>query len=227
MTISLSTGLDIRIPNNQYLVPWVDIDRNGSRVFNTSTRELLINGLSDQPATLGRYFLTAAYLMVDVDSNTFTLWQANPTRDSKLTPVAVSRATESQCGDDVSSPASNGSASNPPQALQEEDSLSGGAIAGIVVGVIAAFTFLGLGIFFYLRWARNGTRFTRSDEAAPAIGDENHVDQNSELQQLDNTKQLYHSVYELRGSPAVLPEVSGQHAVYEMIGDERYVGQTH
>ncbi|KAI1760425.1 acid protease [Hypoxylon sp. FL1150] len=228
LTISLSTGLDIRIPNNQYLVPYVDIDRNGSRIIDTSVRELLVNGLSDQPATLGRYFLTAAYLMVDLDSNTFTLWQANPTRDSKLVSAAANRATDSQCVNDTSIPGSNGTASDLSQAPQQANGLSGGSIAGIVVGVIAGLAVLGLGVFFYLRRARNGAQFTQSDEATPAMGDQSRVDQNSGLQHPDSTKQLQAPIHELRGSPAALSEVSGHHNyVYEMNGDERYAGRTH
>ncbi|XDG04485.1 hypothetical protein ABKA04_004100 [Annulohypoxylon sp. FPYF3050] len=84
LTISLSMGLDIRIPSDQYLIPWVDIDRNGSRYTVPSKQELLIGAVTNQPATLGRYFFTAAYLMVDLDANEFTLWQANPTSDSRL-----------------------------------------------------------------------------------------------------------------------------------------------
>lgn len=227
MTVSLSTGLDIRIPNNQYLVPYVDIDRNGSRTIDTSRRELLINGVSDQPATLGRYFLTAAYLMIDLDSDTFTLWQANPTRDSKLVSIAVNRATESQCVNDTSVPPSNGAASDLPQVPQQASVLSGGSIAGIVVGVLAALAFLGLGVFFYLRRARNGAQFTHSDEATPAMDDQARVDQNPGFQRPDNTKQVQSPIYELRGSLAPSHEVSGQqHYVSEMDGDERYVGQT-
>ncbi|CAJ2503101.1 Uu.00g104950.m01.CDS01 [Anthostomella pinea] len=97
MTISFTSGLEIRVPNSQYLVPYVDIDRNGSRIFNNTERELLINGLVDQPATLGRYFLTAAYLMVDLDANSFTLWQANPASGSTLVSVT---GAEAQCGNE-------------------------------------------------------------------------------------------------------------------------------
>ncbi|KAI1140304.1 hypothetical protein F5Y05DRAFT_411361 [Hypoxylon sp. FL0543] len=73
LTILLSTGLEVRVPNNQYLVPYVDIDRNGSRIFDSSTRELLITQVPGHTNTLGRYFLTAAYLMVDIDAHSFTL----------------------------------------------------------------------------------------------------------------------------------------------------------
>lgn len=67
-----STGLEIRVPNNKYPVHHVEIGYNGSRIFSSSERELLLTEVTGRPATLGRYFLTAAYLMVDIDGNTFT-----------------------------------------------------------------------------------------------------------------------------------------------------------
>ncbi len=94
LAIHFSSGLEIRVPNDQYIVPFVDINRNGSRYFNTSRREFLFNGLSDQPATLGRYFLTSAYLMVNHDVGSFTLWKANPTNSSTLVSVASNAAAQ-------------------------------------------------------------------------------------------------------------------------------------
>ncbi|KAI1104485.1 acid protease [Jackrogersella minutella] len=211
MTISLSTGLDIRVPNSQYLVPYVDIDRNGSRIFNTSERELLISAVSDTSATLGRYFLTAAYLMVDLDANTFTLWQANPTSDSKL----VSRTTESECGNKTSS-SSDVLPSSHSQAPQVASGLSKGSIAGIVVGVVAGLAILGLGILFYIRRARNNQTVTGPPDVADG------AIQFSELPVMENTKPMYSLVHELRGSPAAVSEVSGQaHYTYEMDGNTR------
>lgn len=46
-----------------------------------------MNGVTSQPATLGRYFFTSAYLMVNHDANSFTLWQANPSNKSSLVRV--------------------------------------------------------------------------------------------------------------------------------------------
>lgn len=227
MTISLSTdglSLDIRIPNNQYLVPYVDIDRYGSRIFNTSIRELLFNDIGDQLPTLGRYFLTAAYLMVNLDSNSFILWQANPTRDSKLVSATANRATESQCGNETSAPVSNGSPSDPPQVPpHEEVRLAGGSIAGIVVGATAALSILGLGVFFYLRRVRSHQQVTHDEARASTMGDESRTDAISEIQPPGNMKQQNTPLHEVRGSLAVLSEVGEQdHTVYEMNGDERY-----
>lgn len=89
MAISFSSGLQVTVPNDQFMVPFVTIARNGSRIFNDSQKEFLFNGIDEpvQPATLGRYFLTSAYLMVNQDAETFTLWQANPSTATQLVPV--------------------------------------------------------------------------------------------------------------------------------------------
>ncbi|KAI1204291.1 aspartic peptidase domain-containing protein [Annulohypoxylon truncatum] len=176
LTISLSMGLDIRVPSNQFLVPLEDIDDGGSRVVDTQQRELLIGTLtSSKTATLGRYFLTSAYLMVDLDANSFTLWQANPTTDSKLVGVG-----NTGCGD--TTPPNPGTGAAPR--------LSGGSIAGIVVGVTVGTTVLGL--------------VTRP----PNLRDE--ASRLSELPVLDSTKPLHHTDNELHGSPAAVSEVNGQ-----------------
>ncbi|KAH8167523.1 hypothetical protein CIB48_g685 [Xylaria polymorpha] len=162
MTISLSSGLEVRIPNNQYLVPFVDVDRNGSRVFNTSQRELLLNAVPDNSSTLGRYFLTGAYLMVNHDAGTFTMWAANPTRESTLISV-VSTSAEASC-DNTTNP---GPISSPM--VSKAATLSAGSIAGIAIGVVAALAIFGVvvGVYFFHR------RRTRSNEIAPIIGPSN------------------------------------------------------
>lgn len=96
MTISLSSGLSVRVANDQFMVPAITFDRNGTRVQNDTVKEFLFNGVGDQKATLGRYFLTAAYLMVNHESNTFTMWQSNPTTSSNLVAV-IDQATEASC----------------------------------------------------------------------------------------------------------------------------------
>ncbi|KAL0932282.1 uncharacterized protein CTRU02_213235 [Colletotrichum truncatum] len=157
VTFFLSSGLQIRVPNNQYIVPYVDIERNGSRTINNARKELLFSGLSDQPATLGRYFLTAAYLMVDHDAETFTLWQANPTTRSSLVKIT---GDKSNCGKPQTSriaiyPTSTATAGpnndNQPVSAGAQTGLSTGVIAGIAIGGAAALAAVGLGIFFYLR----------------------------------------------------------------------------
>lgn len=120
----------------------------------------MFNGLSDQPATLGRYFLTAAYLMVDHDAETFTLWQANPTTRSNLVKVAND---ESRCGEpQTSQPAANptgsptdtASSDKQPASSEAQVGLGTGVIAGIAAGGGVFLIGVGLGLFLFLRWKK-------------------------------------------------------------------------
>ncbi|KAK3305986.1 uncharacterized protein B0T15DRAFT_485463 [Chaetomium strumarium] len=145
VTFVLSNGLQIRIPNNQLITPFVEVDRNGSRLVHQDTKELLMSGATDNPTTLGRYFFTAAYLMVDYNAHTFTMWQANPSAKSSLVSV-VSKVSEnkgSECGGD------GGGATK--EAAMETTSISTGAIVGAALGVVAALAGAAGLIFFLLR----------------------------------------------------------------------------
>ncbi|KAI8952470.1 hypothetical protein F4801DRAFT_220310 [Xylaria longipes] len=84
MTISLSSGLEVRIPINQYLVLFVEVDGSGSHVFNTLRRKLLLSDVTGNPNKLGHYFPTGAFIMVNHDTGAFTMWAANPTREGSL-----------------------------------------------------------------------------------------------------------------------------------------------
>jgi hypothetical protein len=169
LKLSFSSGLQITVPNDQFMVPFVAIDRNGSRIFNESQREFLMNGLSDQPPTLGRYFLTAAYLMVDHDANTFTLWQANPTATSQLVPVLHHRSSSDadSCALNSTSTAGttgqvgptttgvSGAADGPQSPSQPMKRLSGGIIAAIAVAAVVAVAFSTLlGLYIRRRKSR-------------------------------------------------------------------------
>lgn len=94
MTIILTSRFSVRVSNDQFLIPYVYVDYDGARKEDTSIKEFLWNAVSDQSATLGRYFLTAAYLMVNHDSNSFTLWQANATTSSDLVSVMDEKSAE-------------------------------------------------------------------------------------------------------------------------------------
>lgn len=137
------------MPNDQYVVPFVEIAGNGSRIFNESRREVLISTIADQPATLGRYFLTAAYLMINQDANTFTLWQANSDSSTELVPV-MSESVLSSCDNAT---ASNQSSTTPEAgtSLKEtSNKLSGAAIGGTVVGVLVGIAAFAILIYFFI-----------------------------------------------------------------------------
>lgn len=165
ITIQLSSGLEIRVPNDQYIVPPVTVERNGSRIINNDgSKEVLIASLGTQPATLGRYFLTAAYLMVNHDANSFTIWQANPTSSSDLVSV-LDEKTAASCGNTtaVVQPPANASGTSPtiqsPSASSLPSSRSSKTpiIASTVVVGIAVICVLIL-IFLYVRRRKRAER---------------------------------------------------------------------
>jgi hypothetical protein len=175
ITIVLDSGLRIRIPNDQYVVPFVTIDRNGTRTFNTSQREVLIATVDQQPATLGRYFLTGAYLMVDHDEATFTLWQANPSSESKLTPVGTVKAS-ADCNATSSSEGSTDP--TPSSSASSTDDISTGAIVGAVIGCLASGLVVVAG-FFLLRRRRAQRRKSTFTGPSPETGFKHELHGNS------------------------------------------------
>lgn len=150
----MDQGLQLTVPNDIMVVPEAYIGPSGQAETNNSAATLLMYpaiGENQSGVTiLGRPFFSAAYLMVDLDAQTFTLWKANATTDERLVTVGGScadtprvndappNATMSSAGtgSSTSSPAAGASGSTKP-----EKSISVGTIAGIVVGVVC-----GLGI---------------------------------------------------------------------------------
>lgn len=202
MTIRLSSGLSIRIPNSQFLVPYVEIARDGTRVSNDSLVDLLVNSIGgNRTATLGRYFLTAAYLMVDHDANTFTLWQANPsTGRPNLVPV-VEESTDQSCA--TSSGGGGGATTNTPSTPATADppsSISTGAVVGIAIGSVAGLAAVVVAAFLVLRRRRK-------KPAARAGG--------------QPVESLYDSADE-RARPDVLTEMPDDSPTPEMVGTDLY-----
>ncbi|CAG1969860.1 unnamed protein product [Fusarium graminearum] len=213
ITFHLDSGLQVRVPNDQYIVPFVDIDRSGARVTKSKTKELLMNGVAHQPATLGRYFLTAAYLMVNHDAGTFTLWQGNPTQRSKLVKV-FDQDTADKCGKDAAGIVQPTASASPKE--EEEDptdesesssapsaAIIGGAVAGGVVGVAV----ICLGVFFVLRQRRKG----RAEEKSPP----------SVVHVRDDKREFptWCPPQEMAGSKPMPAEIQGQsHFLYELDG---------
>ncbi|KAF5871176.1 uncharacterized protein Bfra_007690 [Botrytis fragariae] len=136
----------------QFMLPIVTIEHNGSRVFNESEREFLFGVTSNQPSTLGRYFLTAAYLMLNHDENTFTFWQANPSMATNSVPT-ISKHTVESCANVTTNGTVvvNGTLTTEPGASdttgfshpatdaksEEQTGLSRGALAGIAVRIFS------------------------------------------------------------------------------------------
>ena len=169
-TFVLTNGISIRVPNSQFFTPAVYYNARGARVVDRDRRELLMSGVDTNPTTLGRYFLTAAYLMVDHDAGTFTMWQANPTTRTNLVPVVSKPDDSTGCDEDEEEEEeeeggddggkSSGESLDSPSS---SSSVNVGAIAGGVVGGVAAVAAVAALMFFLLR------RRKQHSEAAPPL----------------------------------------------------------
>jgi hypothetical protein len=135
LTIKLDSGLSIRVPNDQLIVPDRTISPEGEIIANGSSPNIVINPIKEINANdqlhLGRQFLSAAYVLLNEDSSTFTLWKANPTNHEDF--MAVDRNnTPNIAGCSTRVTVTNGS------------KLSTGSIVGIVVSVLAALLIIAL-----------------------------------------------------------------------------------
>lgn len=110
--------------------------------LSTSSRYFpLRRAANETQYTIGRTFFQEAYLSVDYESQVFNvsqcLWNQNAQRQLVAIPP---------------------SAGYNPGVYGHSNSLSGGAIAGIVIGVLAGLALIGLAIWFCLRRRRNRSK---------------------------------------------------------------------
>ena len=92
LTITLQSGLSVRISNQQLVQPHTSINQTtGAVLVNNTSPDLLLDSLQNVQATklaqLGWQFFSAAYLLVNQDAHEFTLWEANPTSDQDLVAI--------------------------------------------------------------------------------------------------------------------------------------------
>ncbi|KAK6430150.1 hypothetical protein LTR95_013701 [Oleoguttula sp. CCFEE 5521] len=88
LTMVFDSGLSVNIPNKLLVTPDRSIDDAGVLQSNTSVADVRIQTSQDatngDTSMLARQFFSVAYLFVDYDTNTFTLWQANATDEVDL-----------------------------------------------------------------------------------------------------------------------------------------------
>lgn len=138
---------------------------------------------------IGRPFFSAAYLMVDLDAGTWTLWQANATTDSRL--VSVNSGCDEESKVDPSSTSSNGpsdgrthdskpdrttdptsssaSETNSPATAQREGALRPATITGIAVGAAAGSAIL-MGVVALYCWKKRRQERHAPDDSTIALG---------------------------------------------------------
>ncbi|KAI1265538.1 aspartic peptidase domain-containing protein [Xylariaceae sp. FL1019] len=145
MSVIIGGGPTIRVPNSQLVVPERTVDPSDGKIFsNISRNNLVFNPIQDvnlhDLSQLGRQFLSSAYVMVNQDSGTFTLWAANPTTVEDIIGVESEGAettnfcvsSESSTSTGGSSPASSSDGSS---ALDNPQSRSSGLSTGAIVGI--------------------------------------------------------------------------------------------
>ncbi|ERS94881.1 hypothetical protein HMPREF1624_08779 [Sporothrix schenckii ATCC 58251] len=168
LTLTFQSGLAVRIPNDQLIVPDRTIDaKTGQIQANSSGMDTTILAIQDVNADdmtkLGRPFLSAAYVMLNQDANTFTLWQANLTTQRRLVAVDetnadVAAACATTGSANATAPA-NGTSSTgetTPESSSSNNSnahkLSTGAIVGAVAGgAVLVAALIGVSVFYCLR----------------------------------------------------------------------------
>ncbi|KAL8928204.1 MAG: hypothetical protein Q9208_001914 [Pyrenodesmia sp. 3 TL-2023] len=157
MTVTISPGLDIRIPNHQLVSPDYHFDAEGSLTEpNSTVRELLFNSLqvanaNDMPV-LGRPFLASSYLFVDNDRQAFTLWPGNPTAtEEEIIPVGAISSCNPDIGTEIPPAASPTTGSNDNATNK---SINNGAVAGIVVGSVTGLVIFSFILIRFLRAAQ-------------------------------------------------------------------------
>jgi hypothetical protein len=152
--------VSIRVPNTELIVPDEYINKTtGQSATNDTVRNIVINPVQDinknDLPLLGRLFLSSAYLSVNHDSGTFTLWQTDTAARKRALQALDegNRVVTEYCTRDNGT---NQPTDIPPLAtatLTPEPShgLSDGAIGGVVVGTITFIAFLGAVIFWFWR----------------------------------------------------------------------------
>lgn len=173
ITIVIASTLRIRIPNNQYIVPYVDFDSKGRRIVNNTQKVLAMSSTGNNPNTptgnnpytLGRWFFTGAVLMVDHDAGTFTLWQANPSTKSDLVAVIDPRAVQNKCNGGGAGGAGGESSSNQSSGGTNTAAIAGGAIGGaVILAVIVA-----VAIFLFRRKKKRAAATATATATAPPM----------------------------------------------------------
>ncbi|RSL86447.1 hypothetical protein CEP51_002821 [Fusarium floridanum] len=176
LTFKLGGSLDITIPNRQLILPERTINDKGEIVTNSSRPVIRINSLQeiskDAFPSLGRYFLTAAYVVTNKDAGEFTIYQANPTSSEDLValgednksinaqatctpaPTVSADAGEGDSKDNDSNTSNNNSNNNNTETTDDSpdtasSGLSTGAVAGIAVGICVPVI---AGVAFFVWW---------------------------------------------------------------------------
>ncbi|EXJ54263.1 hypothetical protein A1O7_09601 [Cladophialophora yegresii CBS 114405] len=162
LKITIDNSLDITIPGHQLVQYYYTFDDNGDAVVNGSVLELMINPLQDVNKNdlpqFGMTFLQAAYLHVNFDDDTFTLWQANPTDSESLVAVGQSVLGCSATPTTATTSSSRSAVATASPTHTPNATLSSGTIAAIAVCVVVAVALVAGATFWVLARRRRSLR---------------------------------------------------------------------
>ncbi|CZT25161.1 uncharacterized protein RCC_10890 [Ramularia collo-cygni] len=170
LEIQIQGGPAINIPNDVLAVPNEYIDESGVVQHNDSAADVLFspidgNNIDDQ-LIIGKQFFSGAYLTVNLDNQTWSIWPVKATTDTQLTTIGES------CDD----------ATNSTTIAQPDDSaesrtgtISNGVIAGIAVGGSCVVIALVILIVFMIR-KRKAKRTSATNLAAADFGSRSNDD---------------------------------------------------
>ncbi|KAF2826889.1 hypothetical protein CC86DRAFT_21950 [Ophiobolus disseminans] len=154
LSITINKALTITIPNKQLIFDEPYIAPNGLIMRNKDWKNIPIvryTDLDQNMPRLGGMFLSSAYLMVNHDKDEFTI---SGVQETPAAQKLVGIDTTNSCIANVEGGTTAVPEPSTPASHSSSDSkaLSGGAIAGIVVGILALIALIA-GIAF-LAWRR-------------------------------------------------------------------------
>ncbi|KAK5047251.1 hypothetical protein LTR84_006773 [Exophiala bonariae] len=171
LKLTIDQTMEIIIPNHQLVQHYYTFDDKGDISVNDSVLELMINPLQDVNENdfpqLGMTFLQAAYLHVNYDDDILMLWQAKATESQS--PIGIGKSGTG-C---AAFPTDTSSATSVPQ--PQSNSLTPGAISGIVVGVVVAMKFIAGMIFWGIARRRHSSELNATRKASDHSGGDGHT----------------------------------------------------
>ena len=196
--VVLDDGLELTIPNELLVVPQKLIDDSGEVKINTTYSEVLLrptlgNDAADIPM-VGKPFFSSTYLFVDHDAGTFTVWQANNTKETRL----VSVGGNCDIPESEESPASSSPTGEVTQKTDdiaqgsletESKALSTGTVVGIAVG--AASSLIALAIIIYACFVRRKKRKPRTEKSFSSEDNAQYGDQHGSYRGFEARHELH------------------------------------
>jgi hypothetical protein len=156
LTISINNAINVTIPNKQLIFDEPYIASDGHIKRNISRKNIPVVRYTDPNSAmprLGGMFFSSAYLMVNHDKNVFTI---APIQEKSGPQKLMGVDSANGCIALVEERADTASGAPDSSPSPSAESISSGAIAGIVIGVLAVLAII-VGVVFLLRRRKNVT----------------------------------------------------------------------